>query len=235
VFIYLAILTFTTVVSSCKYVYFDQPQPVGAKSLKEIPEEFRGSWCDAKKRQDTIIITNNSFMMINHEQYVIHNYQADTTPHYKLIDNKIFFREYEPEGFPYTIKDNDIHYDGRLVEVIALSDNAILRKCRDSYVINLKRGQWWEILNILKKKSGEIDIVYPDYERMKILKEELEYEIVNIVVDSSNRETSSDTVYIHAEWKAKDIEKLFPPDSEEFIYYMLLPDSTFLFIGDGVK
>jgi hypothetical protein len=122
-----------------------------------------------------------------------------------------------------------------MVDVTSLSDNAILRKCRDSYVISLKRGQWWEILNILKRESGEIDILYPEYDRMKILKDELEYDLVNSVVDSSNHVTSSDTVYIHAEWKAKDIEKLFPPDSVEFKVYTLLPDSTFVFLGDIEK
>lgn len=47
-----------TILFSCTYPYFNQPQPVDAKNLKKVPRELWGAWINEK---DSIIIDKYSF------------------------------------------------------------------------------------------------------------------------------------------------------------------------------
>ena len=175
-------------ISSCQYIFFDQPQPVGAKNLKEIPEEFRGVWSNIEKITDTLIISERSYTTIGHNS----------------------------ERWEYGA---------------SLSDTLLIRKARNGYVMNLKRGDWWEIVYVHKNKNGEIRIYYPSYEQMQALKDEVGYDSLAQKNDKARDITSSDSLYFHAEWTAKDIEKLFLQDSLVLPLYILQPDSIFLKIN----
>lgn len=218
-------------ISSCQFVFFDQPQPVGGKNMKKIPEEFRGVWSNIEDLKDTILISESSYTMITYNERVIKLDEEDTMSSYIIINDKIFINQDMTKGYTFNARDSFLYYLERNEYVFTLSDTALLRKANNGYLMNMKRGEWWEVVYVFKNTQGEILIFYPNYERMQELKDEIEYDLIAQLNDKARDITSNDTVIIHTAWKAKDIEILFPLDSLGLPLYILQPDSLFLNIN----
>lgn len=211
-----------TVLSSCTSIFFDQPQPVNSKNLKQIPEELQGKWSSPKDYDDSIIIDKNTFSRIDNEYYIIPDYKTDTSVVFTLEDNKIYLDGKDTIGYRYILMNDTIKYYEREIFDITLSDSALLRKGQNCYVLNLRKSNFWEIFLIQKKTNGEITIDYPLMEDLKESRKLCNFTIV----DSTNK----DSIYVHAEFKSKSIERLIREDGQGTLY-TLRPDSTCTTLG----
>ena len=206
---------------SCTNALFDQPQPVNAKNLKNIPKEFRGIWND---NRDTIIIDKSYYMHVSFLDEHITKAEIDTGKDFKMVNDKLYLTVEDPniKDFQYIQKNDTFFYTVRYISnLFCLSDSVLLRKAKHSYVCSVKRGNWWELFVIQKKKNGEIQIYYPDG---KILKEnQLKYSIN--FLDTVKIKTE-DKLYFHAELDADFFDKNINNNIFS-LYITLFPNSTF--------
>jgi hypothetical protein len=124
--------------------------------------------------------------------------------------------------FKYTLKNDTFFYKARYIgNLFTLSDSVMLKKTKETYVCNVKRGNWWELYVIQKETNGEIKIYYPDGE---ILKEnQLKYGISLI---DTVKVKNEDKLYFKAVLNQDFFDTKMKDDV--FSHYItLFPNSTF--------
>jgi len=62
-----AVLLWMSAISSCTYIFFDQPQPVDSKNLRKIPRELQGSWKSTDEAGERIVINATSFKFFEND------------------------------------------------------------------------------------------------------------------------------------------------------------------------
>jgi hypothetical protein len=215
---FLLILALTV---SCSTVFFDQPQPTDSRNMKSVPAKIQGIWKNTgKDYEESIKIDKTSYTKVSLKKNRVPKVTAGTSDKYKIENGKIFLTDEDSKtGYSYEIMNDTICFDQLSVdESIVLSDSVLLRSARECYVLNLKKGKWWEIVFIQKMKNGEIMVSYPVPDNFMVMKERFNIS----VLDSTRR----DTTFYHAEFKSREIEKVIPPDDSGMLY-LLKPDSTF--------
>ena len=225
-----AFILLLTIVCSCSNAYFDQPQPVNARNLKKIPKELRGIWTGKNGSQicDSIIIDKTSYRHIEHYDDIIPKTQMDTSREYLIIKDKIHYKDKDQDdtyknGFDYIFKNDTFFMKGRyIINYFCLSDSVILRKAKETYVCNIKKGNWWELYLIQKMKNGEIKISYPEG---KELKENQKKYGINLIDSVPFR--SDFKLCFHATLNADFFVKN-KNDNVFSLYYTLSPNSTFI-------
>jgi hypothetical protein len=205
---------------SCSTLFFDHPQPTDSKNMNQVPKTIRGRWKNIRNNHEEILtIDKSSYHKVATERYSIPKSQIDGSKKYRLSEGKIYGTDQEPAtGYQYELLNDTIFFSDRNVEEIVLSDSVLLRSAKNCYILNLKHSNWWEIILIKKAKNGEIRISYPICE--DLMTKRTQYNIV--VLDS----TRKDSTYFHADFKSRNIDKVFPAD-DSGILYILKPDSTF--------
>ncbi len=206
------------IAASCTVIYFDQPQPVDARNLRNVPRLLRGQWTKTSESDSSTILISKkgySFREVSHYKMPLRNIESSVK--YKLLDGKIYNLE-EERGFPYRVKNDTVWFSEYSEETIILSDSALLRKGKDCYLLNLKKELGWEIFIIRKGTGGKF---YMDYPLASDLYNLL-YRYPVSVLDS----TREDTLVFQARLKAKDITELINADGSGTIWE-LRPDGTF--------
>jgi hypothetical protein len=208
------------IISSCSTVFFDSPQPTDARNLNHIPKAIQGRWKKSEKNhEETLTIDKNSYRKIAVEKHGIPGSGKDESKSYRLAEGKIYLADQDFQvGYPYELLRDTLFFSERTEEELVLSDSVLLRSAKNCYILNLKRGNWWEIVFIQKMKNGEIHISYPVSEDLRNM--DPLYKIA--LLDS----TRKDSTYFHADFKSHNIEGVIPKDSK-WILYTLKPDSTF--------
>jgi hypothetical protein len=215
-----AILISLIVSSSCSTVFFDKPQPTDAGNMNHVPKAIQGKWMKSGKNyEETLTIDRNSYHKIAVGKRGIPKSKIDGSKSYRMASGKIYTAEQDfKTGYPYELLNDTIFFSERNEEEIVLSDSVLLRSAKNCYILNLKRGNWWEIVFIQKMKNGEIRISYPVSEELLDMKKEF-----NIVLLDSTRK---DSTYFHADFKSRNIDGIIP-ENDNWILYILKPDSTF--------
>jgi hypothetical protein len=209
------------IVCSCSNALFDQPQPVNEKNLKKIPKALRGIWID---NRDTIIIDKSSYMHVSFLDEHITKAEIDTSKDFKIVNDKLYLTVENPgiKDFQYIQRNDTFFYTARFIDnVFYLSDSVLLRKAEHSFVCSVKRGNWWEIFIIRKKKNGEIQIYYPNE---NILKENQARFNINLLDTVTNK--PQDKLCFHARFNTDFFEKSMNYDVFN-LYITLFPNSTF--------
>jgi hypothetical protein len=208
------------ILCSCSNALFDQPQPVNAKNLKKIPKELHGMWINGS---DTIIIDKSSYMHIEVYEDHITKAEIDTSKDFKIVKDELYFTNDDAniKDFNYILKNDTFFYTTSYIGTLfSLSDSLLLRKTKETYIGNVKKGNWWELYLIQKEKNGEIKIYFPDG---NVLNENpLKYGISLI---DTVKVKAEDTFYFKAalnpDFFDKNINNVFS------LYITLFPDSTF--------
>lgn len=219
-----------TIFFSCTYPYFNQPQPVDAENLKDVPEELRGIWTNDN---DSIIIDKYSFAHIVHslDQSEISKSDMEMTADFKLVNNKIFYVGGVMSYYAacdYVFKNDTFFLTGRAVNQLNLSDSVLLRKTRNLYVCNIQRENWWEILVMGKEKNGEIIIYSLNAEALNEDKEEFNIQPDSLYVINSQLNSDPDTIIcFNAAFNKRFFEKNILNEELFNAIYILMPDSTF--------
>jgi hypothetical protein len=209
------------IICSCSNALFDQPQPVNTKNLKKIPKELHGIW---NNDSDTIIIDKSSYTHIVVYEDHITKAEVDTSRDVKMVKDELFLTNEDTniKDFNYILKNDTFFYTTRSIgNLFSLSDSVLLRKTKETYICNVKKGNWWELFIIQKGKNGEIKIYFPDG---NILNENpLKY---GISIIDTVKVKAEDTFYFKAALKPDFFEKNI--NSNVFsLYISLFPDSTF--------
>jgi hypothetical protein len=216
-----AFILMVVIVCSCSNALFDQPQPVNAKNLKKIPKELHGRWINDF---DTIIIDKSSYTHISVYEDHITKAEVDKSKDFKMVNDKLCptNEDANVKDFKYTLKNDTFFYAVRYIaNLFCLSDSVLLRKTKETYVCNVKKGNWWELYVIQKGKNGEIKIYCPDG---NIIKEnQLKYGIS--LIDTVKVKTE-DEFYFKASLNPDFFEKNIN-DKVFSLYFTLFPNSTF--------
>ena len=206
---------------SCNNIFFDTPQPVDSKNLKQVPEEIRGTWRNKTKNfEESIIINKTSFHKITIQNRHLAKTKTETSEKYRIAEGKIYLAADDfKTGYPFKLLNDTLNFTERNDEqAFVLSDSVLLRPAKKCYVVNLKNRNWWEIVFIQKMRDGEIKISYPMGE--DLLEFKSKYNIT--VMDS----TKNDSIFFHADFKSKNIKGVINKKDEGTLYF-LRPDSTF--------
>lgn len=216
-----ASMLLVVMVCSCSNALFDQPQPVNVKNLKKIPKELHGMWINDL---DTIIIDNTSYTHFEIYEDYITKAEVDTSKDFTMVKDKLCLtnKDINIKDFNYIQKNDTFFYTARFIgNFFALSDSVLLRKTKETYICNVKKGNWWELYVIQKGKNGEIKIYYPDG---NILKEnQMKYGISLI---DTLKVKAEDKFYFKANLNP-DFFKINKNNNVFCLYITLFPNSTF--------
>lgn len=195
-----AILFF--ILASCTVVYFDQPQPVDARNLKKVPKAIQGKWIKTTETDTSTIEfgkTTYRFSEVNHESVALSH--VESWKKYKMKDGLIYnMFEDSTRGFPYRQSGDTVYFREHFENVITLSDSALLRKGKGSYLLNVRTALGWEVFLIRRSDDGSL---LADY----LLAEDLfnlEHRYPVSVLDS----TREDTILFRARLRSGDIPAL---------------------------
>jgi hypothetical protein len=227
----------TIIFFSCTYPYFNQPQPVDSKNLKNIPKELQGIWTITKDTiKDTIIITKNSYRQITNpddtdNEMKISKSDMETSNDFKLVNNKLIYVGgvlYYNSVWDYVFENDTFNLTGRLVNQFNLSDSVLLRKTKNLYVCNIQRGNWWEILVMRKEKKGEIKIYILQADELKSDLKSFNLRTDSLYAFKTQLNSEPDTIiYFNAALDARFFEENILNETLFAPIYTLLPDSTF--------
>ena len=214
------VLLLAALITSCSSVFFDSPQPAERKNLSQVPGKLRGTWKSTSRNGgQEITIDRNSYRNTSVERCRVSKAKAEAPGKYRIEGKMIYVTDEDPsKGYPFSEIDDSLLFEKQYQELLVLSDSILLRKAKKCWVVNLKRGDWWEIVFIQKRKDGEIWISYPFNYDVAELKSAGKVAVLD--------QTREDSTYFHAQLGPGDIAKIIPKGGGG-VLYVLKPDSTF--------
>ncbi|UII32574.1 hypothetical protein LVD17_01805 [Fulvivirga ulvae] len=143
---------------SCTRIYFEQPQPLGAKALTAFPKDIRGAYL---ADNDTFYIKELEFTYTDLFDRSITQAEINSSSSVTVKDSLIYDKSsLYKTGFKYHITKDTLHYKVMLRVSQVLSDSLVLKAYDRFWVLNEREDnkEVWNTYLIEKFENGDICI-----------------------------------------------------------------------------
>jgi hypothetical protein len=136
--------------TSCKIVYFEQPQPVSVRNLTEFPNKMRGVWLS--NGNDTVIITADEIKVLEYEEFNLDIHSFEKLGGI-IRNNALFFKSDSVVSYSFSLRDDTITYRVPQVQRFVLSDSMLVKPLGRYLILNSKTEGSWALLLAIPQRD----------------------------------------------------------------------------------
>jgi hypothetical protein len=195
VFLWMVLLT-AFLWTSCKIVYFEQPQPVNVRNLNSFPKSMRGVWLS--NGSDTVLISAHEIKVFQYEEFNLDVHSLERLGG-SIRNNKLFFKPDSVVSYTFSLRNDTIIYRIPQVQRFVISDTMLVKPLGRNLIMNSRTEGHWALL---------LAIPHRDVIEFKSLNEDDLTLLKTLVPVHIKKKEGKDDIYCQADVSRKTM-KLF--------------------------
>lgn len=141
--------------------YFSAAQPSGSSSLKEIPDEFHGTFVSKKDSLRSLRIVSDSIYVRIISMVVVTRDEINATPGLDLRDSLLYGIYKDRPVEVVNVNDTIIFGIESTHTIFRLGKEMQARKCGDDLLLSTKENNgYWSVVCVSKANTGKKELVF---------------------------------------------------------------------------